>query len=121
MDTTAFVQQLETAITDSRRWAESGWPMFFGRNNVAVPSLGAALQQSERFVNRQEAISHWRNVEDAGNESALQGERAKEALLQGDRRLAEGAIYCAVFIEKRLNRPNSTWEPLLATLRSLGK
>ncbi len=121
MDTSAFVQQLETAIADSRRWAESGWPMFFGRNNVAVPSMHAAQQQSERFVNRQEAISYWRDVVDAGNESAQQGERAKRAMLQGDRRLAEGALYCAAFIEKRLNRPSATWEPLLAALRAMGK
>ncbi|WP_130471027.1 hypothetical protein [Candidatus Magnetaquicoccus inordinatus] len=118
MDTSKLVQQMDQAINDARKWAESGWPMRFGRNDVLVSSLSAAKQQSERFVNGQEALAYWRSVEEAGQESAAQGERAKQALLQGDQRLAEGALYFAAFIEKRLNRPTQTWEPVLASLRS---
>ncbi|MBF0183430.1 MAG: hypothetical protein HQM06_03440 [Magnetococcales bacterium] len=121
MDKTKMVQLLDQAIAEARRWAETGWPMTFGRNLVAVTSLPTAEQQSDRFVNKQEAVAYWRSVAEAGEESAVQGERAKAALLQGDRRIAEGALYFAAFIEKRLNRPSSLWEPLLATLRALPK
>lgn len=119
MNKSEIVQQLEQAIVEARDWATSGWVMTFGRNAVKIASLPAARALSERAVNRQEALAYWRSVAESGEESAQQGEKAKAALERGDLRIAEGAIYFAVMVEKRLNKPNPTWEPLLAGIRKL--
>ncbi|MBF0628622.1 MAG: hypothetical protein HQL91_10455 [Magnetococcales bacterium] len=119
MNKSDVIKQLDVAIAEAREWAGSGWTMTFGRNAVRIASLPEARGQSDRFVNRQEAIAYWRSVAEAGEESAVQGEKAKAALERGDMRVAEGAIYFAVYVEKRLNKPSSTWEPVLAGIRSL--
>ncbi|MBF0271377.1 MAG: hypothetical protein HQL98_04745 [Magnetococcales bacterium] len=119
MNKSDVVKQLDQAIAESRAWSESGWTMTFGRNAVRVASLTEAKAQSDRFVNRQEALAYWRSVAEAGEETAVQGEKAKAALDRGDLRYAEGAVYHAAYVEKRLNKPVSTWEPVLAGIRTL--
>lgn len=119
MDKSAMLKRLDEAIAEARGWATSGWTMTFGRNAVRIGSLPEARAQSDRFVNRQEALAYWRSVAEAGEETAVQGEKAKAALERGDLRLAEGAVYFALLVEKRLNKPNSTWEPLLTGMRAL--
>ncbi|MBF0213681.1 MAG: hypothetical protein HQM00_08965 [Magnetococcales bacterium] len=119
MNKSEIVKQLDQAIAESRAWAASGWTMTFGRNGVRIASLAEASAQTERFVNRQEALAYWRSVAEAGEETAVQGEKAKAALDRGDLRYAEGAVYHAAFVEKRLNKPSSTWEPVLASMRAL--
>ncbi|MBF0341084.1 MAG: hypothetical protein HQL95_09015 [Magnetococcales bacterium] len=119
MDKSHMLHTLDVAMAEARAWARTGWLMTFGRNGVPVVSLPDAQARPERFVNRQEALAYWRSVAEAGEETAAQGEKAKAALERGDARLAEGAIYFAVYVEKRLNKPRSTWEPVLAGLRAL--
>ncbi|MBF0583174.1 MAG: hypothetical protein HQL80_02935 [Magnetococcales bacterium] len=119
MDRLNVIEQLDGAIAEARGWAEVGWPMHFGRNSVRVSSLSEAQGQPNAFVYRQEAIAYWKQVAELGQETAEQGEKAKQALAQQDLRLAEGAVYWAAYMEKKLNKPVPTWEPLLATLRSL--
>ncbi|MBF0261734.1 MAG: hypothetical protein HQL97_07885 [Magnetococcales bacterium] len=119
MDKSAMLKRLDEAIAEARGWASNGWTMTFGRNAVRIGSLSEARAQTERFVNRQEALAYWRSVADTGEETAVQGEKAKAALENGDLRIAEGAVYFAVLVEKKLNKPNSTWEPVLAEMRAL--
>ncbi|MEO5345991.1 MAG: hypothetical protein H7834_06395 [Magnetococcus sp. YQC-9] len=119
MDKSAMLKRLDEAIAEARDWALSGWSVTFGRNAVRIGSLPEAKAQPARFVNRQEALAFWRNVAEVGEETALQGEKAKAALERGDLRYAEGAVYFAVLVEKRLNKPSSTWEPVLAGMRAL--
>ncbi|MBF0613957.1 MAG: hypothetical protein G8237_01810 [Magnetococcales bacterium] len=119
MNKSEMIERLERAMDEARHWAESGWTMTFGRQGVRVASLAEARAQPVRFVNRQEALAYWRCVAEAGEECAVQGEKAKAALERGDLRYAEGAVYFAVLVEKRLNKPVSTWEPVLAGMRML--
>lgn len=119
MDNSAMLKRLDEAIAEARDWAATGWTMTFGRNAVRIGSLPEAKAQPAKFVNRQEALAYWRSVAEAGEETAVWGEKAKAALESGDLRFAEGAVYFAVIVEKRLNKPTATWEPLLAGMRAL--
>ncbi|MBF0128296.1 MAG: hypothetical protein HQM02_13930 [Magnetococcales bacterium] len=119
MNEAELLQSLDSAIAEARAWARIGWSMTFGRSHVPVTTLSEAQAQSERFVHRQEALAYWRSVAEAGEETALKGEQAKAAIGRRDYRFAEGAVYFALFVEKRLNKPSSTWEPVLAGVKSL--
>jgi hypothetical protein len=113
------IEQLDQAIKDASNWAVKGWNMTFGSRNVAVNSLEKAEELELSFPNRLEAISYWVDVDTVGKETASHGEKAKEALLNGDLGVAINAVYLARYMEKRIHDGTPTWGPVFLALEKI--
>jgi len=96
----------------SRRWAEEGWPMTFGRRQRPVNTLADAEALEESFPYRLEALSYWHRVKEAGGDAAAWGERAAASLERGDLRDADDALYFAVFLERPIRGSCPVWGPV---------
>jgi hypothetical protein len=107
-----ITKEIRSTAEGSRRWAEDGWPMTFGRPGRAVSSLGDANALEEAFVNRIEAVAYWRRVEEAGTEAATWAERAAAALDRGDIADADDSLYFALFLERPLRSTTPVWGPV---------
>ncbi|MEO5339880.1 MAG: hypothetical protein H7837_05085 [Magnetococcus sp. MYC-9] len=112
-------EQLDAAIVDARSWAARGWKMQFGSHGRSVDSLSAAhdvpLQSG-----RQEALAYWQTVEGVGQETAVQGEKARLALDGHDLGAAHNALFLAVFLERKIRKEAPTWGPVLTALEAQG-
>ncbi|MBF0368755.1 MAG: hypothetical protein HQL52_04780 [Magnetococcales bacterium] len=118
MDKQQLLDQLSAAIGEARKWAETGWPMTFGRRDNAIPSLRVAEALPKNMVNRSEAVSYWQCMAEVGEETAAQGEKALQAAKDEAWSTAEGALYYAVFMEKRLTKPTETWRPVWEAVKA---
>jgi hypothetical protein len=106
------IQQVQGAVTRSRKWAETGWPVTFGPRNVEVSSLSQAKSLPKNFVFRQEAVNYWNQAQLTGNDAADSGQKALDALKSGNLAAAENALYFCQFIEKPFADSAKTWSPL---------
>jgi hypothetical protein len=104
--------QVEEAISSSRKWAETGWPVTFGPRNVEVSSLKQAQSLPKNFVFRQEAANYWNQAKLTGNDAADSGQKALDSLKNGNFSAAENALYFCQFIEKPFAEYAKTWLPL---------
>ncbi len=107
-----LIYQVEEAITASRKWAETGWPVTFGPRNVEVSSLKQAESLPKTFVFRQEAANYWMQAKLTGNDAADSGQKALDALKTGKLSAAANALYFCQFIEKPFAEQAKTWLPL---------
>ncbi|MBF0358789.1 MAG: hypothetical protein HQL70_09285 [Magnetococcales bacterium] len=112
----SVTDQLDKAIATASNWAVTGWSMTFGNRHVAVNSLQEAKDLENSFPNRLEALSYWKDVDTVGKETASHGEKAKDALANGDIGAAKNSIYLASYMEKRINDKSPTWGPVLLAL-----
>jgi len=106
------INQVQKAIACSRKWAETGWPVTFGHRNVELSSLKQAESQPKNFIFRLEAINYWQQAKLTGNDAADSGQKALDALNNGDLSAAENALYFCQFIEKPFADYSKTWLPL---------
>ena len=106
------IYQVQEAIASSRKWAETGWPVTFGPRNVELSSLKQAESQPKNFIFRLEAINYWKQAKLTGNEAADSGQKALDALKNGNLSAAENALYFCQFIEKPFAEDAKTWLPL---------
>ncbi|MBF0161666.1 MAG: hypothetical protein HQL88_05200 [Magnetococcales bacterium] len=113
-------EQLEAAISESRNWAVRGWKMQFGPHGRSVDSLRAALDTPLQS-SRQESLAYWQMVEGIGQETAIQGEKARRALDGSDWAAAHNALFLAVFLERKVRKEVPTWGPLLTALEAEGQ
>lgn len=104
-----LIGQLEQTLQEASQWPTTGWPMRFGIHQVEVSSLPAAKKMAENFAYRLEALAYWDNVALTSRESVGYGQKALEALRQGDLSAAADALYFARFIEKRHRESSPTW------------
>jgi hypothetical protein len=112
MDPKAIATDIEQALHTTRSWAETGWPMTFGKQLRPVHSLAAASALEESFVYRLEAVSYWRRAQEAGGEVATWGERALAAVLKGDLQDADDSLYFAMYLERPLRGEAPVWGPV---------
>lgn len=106
------IYQVQEAIASSRKWAETGWPVTFGPRNIEVSSLKQAESLPKTFVFRQEAANYWKQAKLTGNDAADSGQKALDALKNGNPSAAENALYFCQFIEKPFAEEAKTWLPL---------
>jgi hypothetical protein len=119
MDTKELIAEVAKATEEASNWAVVGWEMRWGMNQVPVNSLKEAQAKPATFVNRQEALSYWTDIEQIGAECAACGEKAKKGLETGDLQAAANAIYFAKFTEKKFNKATPTWGALSDKLHAL--
>ncbi len=112
MDTKEIAGDIENAVQATKRWAETGWPMTFGKLQRSVNTLTEANALEESFVYRLEAQSYWRRVKEAGGEAASWGERALAALRKGDVKDADDSLYFAVYLERPIRGDAPVWGPV---------
>ena len=108
--------QLDKAIDGATNWAVTGWTVTFGNRNVEVNSLKEAEALKDSFPNHLEALSYWQDVNTIGQETTVLGNKAKDALSNGDLGAAKNAIYLARYMEKRINSATPTWGPAYQAL-----
>ncbi len=111
------IPQMEEAVERSRKWAENGWRMGFGPQNAPVDSLKEAEALPVSFIYREEAVSYWRQVHLMGNDAADSGEKAVEALKNGNIDAAEKALYLSSYIERPYENYTSTWSSLYEAIK----
>ncbi|NTV05425.1 MAG: hypothetical protein HGA59_02820 [Chlorobiaceae bacterium] len=109
--------QVQEAIAVSKKWSETGWPVTFGPRNVEVSSLKQAQSLPKNFIFRQEAVNYWNQVKLTGNEAADSGQKALDALKDGNFSAAENALYFCQYIEKPFTDSSKTWLPLYEALK----
>ncbi|OSM05102.1 hypothetical protein [Magnetofaba australis] len=114
-----IISQLDQAIDAASKWADTGWTMKFGPYNDEVNSLQAAREKPETFVYRLEAIAYWEDIQEQGAETVAQGQKAKEALQNGNMMLARQAVHHAMFLEKKVNDKAPTWGKLFTAMSEL--
>jgi hypothetical protein len=112
MDIKAISTDIEKALQSSRTWADTGWPMTFGRQLRAVNTLKEANALEASFVYRLEAISFWTRAKEAGAEAATWGERALASLKKGDLRDADDSLYQAMYLERPVRTEAPVWGPV---------
>lgn len=113
-------EQLGAAIVEAKAWAMTGWQMQFGSRGRSIDSLTAAEAESEQSFNRQEAINYWTSVNEVGQETAAQGEKARQALESNNLSAAHNAVFFAVFLERKIRSNAPTWGPVLTALEAKG-
>ncbi len=104
-----LIELVEKAIYRSLRWAQVGWLITFGRNDIEVSSLQQAKELPDNFIYREEALDYWHNVQQLGLEAASHGKKAIICLKRGDIQAAENSIYQAVYIERTCEKYSTTW------------
>lgn len=107
-----IAKEIEQALQVTRSWAETGWPMTFGKQLRAVNTITAANALEESFVYRQEAQSYWRRAKEAGGEAATWGERALAAVKKGDLKDADDSLYFALYLERPIRGDAPVWGPV---------
>lgn len=112
MDTKELAKDIEKALTASRSWAETGWPMTFGKQQRRVNTIKEANALEESFVYRLEAIAYWGRAKEAGGEAATWGERALKALEKGDLKDADDSLYFAMYLERPVRGDAPVWGPV---------
>lgn len=112
MDIKAISTDIEKALQVSKTWAETGWPMTFGKQLRPVNTIKEADALEESFVYRLEAISYWRRAKEAGAEAASWGERALASLKKGDLKDADDSLYFAVYLERPIRGDAPVWGPV---------
>lgn len=112
-----IIPRVEEAVEHSRKWAENGWGMGFGPKNAPVNSLKEAESLPVSFIYREEAVNYWRQIRLMGNDAADSGEKAVEALKNGDIDAAEKALYLSSYIERPCENYTSTWKSLYEALK----
>ena len=120
MDIKEITAAIEKALQVTKTWAETGWPMTFGKQLRAVNTLTAANALEESFVYRQEAQSYWRRVKEAGGEAATWGERALAALKKGDLKDADDSLYFALYLERPIRGDAPVWGPVYTKFKQYG-
>ena len=113
-----FSKKVNEAINKSLQWSENGWKITFGRNEVPVNSLKDAESLPNQFVYKLEAVYYWKRVKEAGQEAAQYGEKARNALENGDKDKAVDALYAARFIETPYKKYSNTWEPVYKAINN---
>ncbi|MBF0170755.1 MAG: hypothetical protein HQK87_06675 [Nitrospinae bacterium] len=119
MDTKQLIAAVRKACDEATNWAVTGWEMRWGMNQVPVNTLAEAKAKPATFVNRQEALAYWSDIEEMGAECAACGTKALAALEKGDLGAAANAVYFAKFTEKKFNKQTPTWGSLSDTLHGL--
>jgi len=117
MDIKDIAGDIEKALEATKSWAETGWPMTFGKPQRSVNTLKDANGLEESFVYRQEAQSYWRRVKEAGGEAVSWGERALSALKKGDIKDADDSLYFAVYLERPIRGDAPVWGPVYKKFR----
>lgn len=112
MDTKELTQDIERALSVSKTWAETGWPMTFGKQPRSVNTIKEAEKLEESFVYRLEAISYWTRAKAAGEEAAVWGAKALQALKRGDLKDADDSLYFAVYLERPVRGEAPVWGPV---------
>ena len=112
-----LIHQVQEAIAYSGSWAEKGWPVTFGPNNIEVSSLKQAQALPRNFVYRDEAVNYWQQVLLTGNDTAGAGRKALAALQEGNLQAAADALYLSQYIEKPFAASSATWAPLYEALK----
>ncbi|MBF0622024.1 MAG: hypothetical protein HQL54_08865 [Magnetococcales bacterium] len=116
-----LVQQVTQAIEEAENWAKKGWSMTFGFRNDAFNSMEEYEKSASNMVHREEAKAFWDIVERTGQESAVQGRSALDALAKDDVLGASRLVYFAMFKEKQLLERTTTWGPVFKALQAAAK
>ena len=111
-----LIEQVEKGIDRSLEWAQVGWLVTFGRNEVEVSSLQQAEDLPDNFVYREEALDYWHNVEQLGREAAAYGKKAIISLRGSDLQAAENSIHQALYIEQPCKKYSTTWRAVHGSL-----
>ncbi len=112
-----IIPRIEEAVESSRKWAENGWNMGFGPKSVAVTTLKEAEALPVSFIYREDSVNYWRQVQLMGNDAADSGEKAVEALKNGDIDAAEKALYLSSYIERPCEQYTSAWKSLYEAVK----
>ena len=110
---------LQHAIEISRNWANTGWPATFGPRNIEVVSLEQAKALPRNFVFSQEAVNYWNQVQLTGNDAADAGQKALDALKNGNTAQAMDALYLSQYIEKPFAESSKLWSVLYETAKTM--
>ena len=109
-------KKLRESIERARNWAEEGWKLSFGPNQVEVSSLTRALDLPREFPYRQEAVAYWKNVEVISEEVTVYLVGALADLENGDPKGVENKLYFAQYFEKPLEEFSHTSRPIYESL-----
>lgn len=111
------IRLVQDAIACSRKWADTGWSVTFGGRNVEVSSLKQAQALPKHVVFRSEALNYWNQAKLTGNDAADSGQKALDALKNGNLAAADNALYFCQYIEKPFTESSKTWQPLYAAIK----
>ena len=112
-----LIRLVQDAIACSRKWSDTGWSVTFGGRNVEVSSLKQAQALPKNVVFRPEALNYWNQAKLTGNDAADSGQRALDALKNGNLSAADNALYFCQYIEKPFTESSKTWQPLYAAIK----
>jgi len=112
-------KQIESAIDQSGKWAETGWKTTFGMRQTEVNSLKDAMALPDSFSFKLEAVAYWDKVKSTGEEAADWGKKALDALKTSDEKGLADAVYFAHYIEKFYEQHSNTWKPVLNAVNQL--